>query len=365
MNTRVVKIDSHHPDAQAIAEAADVLKRGGIVAFPTETVYGLGANALDTAAVSRIFEAKGRPPTDPLIVHIAHAAELPSVARDIPPQAHRLAERFWPGALTLILPKQETVPDLVTAGLPTVGVRVPGHKVALALLRTARLPIAAPSANQFSRPSPTRAEHVIADLGGAIDLVLDGGQTSIGVESTILDLTSTPPRVLRPGGVAVESIRHVLPDVVIAAARGAPEMPQLAPGQLLKHYAPRAQLTLYLGSPAHVIERLSADARSRLAAGVRIGLLALEEDLKAVAPRLAAVGASGRLITARYGSRKHRDEAARMLFTAMRELDADGVDEILASAPGPDDIGRAVIDRLTRAADGRVVRCGEGEDAKH
>jgi L-threonylcarbamoyladenylate synthase len=359
MTTRVLQIDAHHPDMQLIAEAAAVLQRGGLVAFPTETVYGLGANAFDAAAVGRIFQAKQRPATDPLIVHIAHTSELASVAESVPSDAHRLAARFWPGALTLILPKNARVPESVTAGLPNVAVRVPGHKVALALLRAAGVPIAAPSANRFSRPSPTRSEHVLADLDGAIDLVLDGGPTPIGVESTILDLTVTPARVLRPGGVAVESIRHVLPDVVVGASYGTADVPQPAPGQLLKHYAPRAALTLYLGPAEHVIERLAADARSRIAAGQAIGVLALEEDLRALGPRLAAIGSTGRAVTMRYGSRKNRDEAARNLYAALRTLDAEPIDEILASAPSPDEVGRAIIDRLSRAAEGRVIRCGE------
>ena len=360
MNTRLVLVDASNPAAKAIADAAAVLTRGGLVAFPTETVYGLGANALDPAAVDRIFRAKGRPPTDPVIVHIADVGDLPTIAQDIPDVALQLAQRFWPGALTLILRKRAVISDAVTAGLPTVGVRVPAHPVALALLRAARVPVAAPSANTFSRPSPTRAEHVVADLQGAVDLVLDAGPTPIGVESTVLDLTSTPPRVLRPGGVSFEALRDVLPDTTSASTTApvSAAQPQRSPGQLLRHYAPRARLTLYVGDPARVTERMAADARSRLAAGTRVGILAPEEDLRALAPRLAAVGSTGRLVTTRYGSRQNRDEAARELFAALRTLDGEMVDEILASAPDAGDIGRAIIDRLTRAAEGRVISCG-------
>ena len=359
MPTRVITVDATQPDASAIAEAADVLRRGGLVAFPTETVYGLGAHALDPAAVASIFRAKGRPSTDPVIVHIADASELDAIACDVPDAAHQLARRFWPGAMTMVLRKQTAVPDAVTAGLPNVGVRVPAHPVALALLRAVALPIAAPSANLFSRPSPTRAVDVLADLDGAIDLLLDAGPTPIGIESTVVDLTSVPARILRPGGVSVEALRTVLPDIVVSSVARLASEAQPAPGQLLRHYAPRARLTLYVGDAPRVTERLAADARSRVAAGVRVGVLAPEEDLLAIAPRVAAAAASGRLRTARYGSRRNPNESARALFAALRDLDATDVDEIVASAPGQEEVGRAIIDRLTRAAEGRVITCSE------
>ena len=354
--TRVVGIDAEHPDRARIREAAEVLRKGGLVAFPTETVYGLGAHALDAAAVARIFAAKGRPSTDPLIVHLASAEHLSAVVRDLPPVALRLAAAFWPGPLTLILNKAGVVPDSVTAGLSTVGVRVPSHPIALALLEEAAIPIAAPSANRFSRPSPTSAAHVLEDLNDRIDLVIDGGPTSIGIESTILDLTVTPPVVRRPGGVPLSALRAVVPEVTTVFDATSAHTPQLAPGQLSRHYAPTARLTLYVGDLAPVALRVAGDTRSAVASGLRVGLLAPEEDLMALAPRLAASASTGRVVTRRCGSRADRDAAARSLFGVLRELDAEGVDVIFAIAPDQTAIDTAIVDRLTRAAEGRVIR---------
>jgi L-threonylcarbamoyladenylate synthase len=354
--TRVLRVDREHPDPAVIQHAARELQRGGLVAFPTETVYGLGADALDAEAVERIFAAKGRPPTDPVIVHLAHTGLLPQIAQNIPASAWHCASAFWPGPLTLILEKTPWVPGVVSAGLPTVGVRVPSHPVARALLTAVDGPVAAPSANRFSRPSPTCAEHVLDDLDGAIDIVLDAGPTSIGIESTILDLTVSPALVLRPGGVTLDEIVKLVPDARSIAQSLRPLSPQPAPGQLLRHYAPRAKLTLYIGPVEAIEHRVATDARSLVAAGSRVGILAPAEDLLALAPRLAAVAATGRILTGRYGSRADRGVAARELFAALRDLDAEGVDIILASAPEARDLGLAIIDRLTRAAEGRVVQ---------
>lgn len=354
--TEVVRIDPQRPDLARIREVAAVLRDGGLVAFPTETVYGLGAHALNPAAVHRIFDAKGRPATDPMIVHLAAVDQLERVAQTVPPIARELAAAFWPGPLTLILAKQWSVPDVVTAGLPTVGVRVPSHRIAHALIAAAGVPVAAPSANRFSHPSPTLAEHVLADLDGVVDIVIDGGPTPLGVESTILDLTVTPPLVRRPGGVTLSDLRRIVPDAQGVAQTGDPTRAQAAPGQLLRHYAPRARLTLYLGAGEVVAERMGRDIRAALAAGLRAGVLGPEEDLIALAPRLAAVGPGGRVVTMRCGSRRDRDEAARDLFQALRALDAEGVDLIFASAPEGDGIDTAIVDRLTRAAEGRVIR---------
>jgi L-threonylcarbamoyladenylate synthase len=354
--TEVVRIDPHSPDPARIREVAAVLRDGGLVAFPTETVYGLGANALNTLAVQRIFDAKGRPITDPMIVHLAAVDALERVAQTVPPSARQLAAAFWPGPLTLILAKQQSVPDVVTAGLPTVGVRVPSHRLTRALIAAAGVPVAAPSANRFSRPSPTRAEHVLADLDGVVDIIIDGGPTPIGVESTILDLTVTPPLVRRPGGVSLTAIQRIIPEAQGVSAVLDRERAQPAPGQLLRHYAPRARLTLYLGAGEVVIERMGNDIRAASAAGLRAGVLAPEEDLLALAPRLAAAGPGGRVVTMRCGSRRDRNEAARDLFQAMRALDDEGVDLIFASAPEGDGIDTAIVDRLTRAAEGRVIR---------
>jgi len=352
--TRVLRVNPDDPDLDAIDVAARELRRGGLVAFPTETVYGLGVDALNATAVARMFRVKGRPSTDPVIVHVADVSAIAEVAKSIPDEAVALALAFWPGALTMILHKQSSVPDEVTAARPTVGVRVPSHPVARRLLQRAAIPVAAPSANRFAKPSPTRAEHVLADFEGMIDVVLDSGPTPIGVESTVLDLTVSPPLVRRPGGVSLEALRGVIPDIDTISEMLSAGAAQPAPGQLERHYAPHAPLTLYVGGVDRIAERMADDARSAAAAGSRVGILAPEEDLRALAPRLAASAASGRIITMRCGARRDRAEIARDLFRVLRELDAAGVDVILASAPEPRDIGVAVIDRLTRAAEGRV-----------
>src|SRR5688572_30646078 len=289
MKTRVVKVDAEQPDPAVIEEAAEALRAGKLVAFPTETVYGLGAHALDERAVQKIFDAKERPATDPLIVHIAHVGQVSQCAAAFPAGARKLALTFWAGPLTLILPKKPSIPDLVTAGLPNVALRAPSHRVARALVETAGIPIAAPSANRFSRPSPTTAQHVTADLDGRVDLILDAGATDIGVESTIVDFSVDPPVVRRPGGLTFEQIHSLVPEVVLEVGKGSESDAQVAAGQLTRHYAPRAELTLYEGDPALVIQRIGADVRTAVAQGAKVGILAPEDDLKALAPMIASI----------------------------------------------------------------------------
>jgi L-threonylcarbamoyladenylate synthase len=285
-----------------ITRAAHILRQGGLVAFPTETVYGLGAHALDPVAVRKIFAAKQRPAWDPLIVHVTGIEMARCLARQLPPRFHELATAFWPGPLTLIVPRAPCVPHEVTAGRPTVALRQPRHPVAAALLTAAQLPIAAPSANPFGRPSPTRAEHVAADLGDRVDMILDGGPTEIGVESTILDLTQTPPVILRPGAIPPEQLDNPPLAAPVADEHVA------APGMTLKHYAPRARLELF-----ETETELRARARQLPEAAILI-------------------------------------PTAATLFAELRDLDARGVPVILALLPPPTGLGLAVRDRLTRAA---------------
>jgi L-threonylcarbamoyladenylate synthase len=340
-------------DADAIARAADCLRRGGLVAFPTETVYGLGAHALDEAAVARLFAAKGRPPTDPLIVHVATIEDIEPLVSWTSVNTRRatedLAGRFWPGPLTLVLPKSRRVPASVTANLDTVGVRIPAHAVARALLDAARIPVAAPSANLFSRPSPTKASHVLEDLSGRIDMVLDGGPTTVGVESTVLDLSSDPPRILRPGAITLESLRQVLPDV--AGPGQEPQAPGAmpSPGMLSKHYAPRAPLTLYEGRREAALDRLVNDARAAALQGKIVGVLVAREDVDEFGDfpvRLSEIGSEHDL-----------SGVATRLYAALRELDAAGVDVILARGLSSEGLGLAIRDRLRRAAAGRIMTC--------
>jgi L-threonylcarbamoyladenylate synthase len=352
----VVVVDAERPDPQMIAAAAEVIRGGGLVAFPTETVYGLGANALNRAAVQRIFEAKGRPATDPLIVHIAHMGQLAQVAAQVPPVARTLALAFWAGPLTLVLSKNPVVPNEVTAGLGSVAVRVPAHRVARALMETCGVPVAAPSANRFSRPSPTRAAHVLADLDGLVDLVLDGGDTPIGVESTIVDCVSTPPVLLRPGGISLEQLLPLVPGLTTLTARGEVATPQTAPGQLLRHYAPAAALTLFEGAPGAIEARLAMEARTRSAQGQRVGILASEEDVMALATALAPLAATGRVLLRAYGRRAAPETVAHGLFAALRALDAEAPDVILAAGIGNEAIGAGCT--TASCAPPKVVSCG-------
>jgi L-threonylcarbamoyladenylate synthase len=354
MRTRVIQVDRDKPDPAAIAEAAAALRDGKLVVFPTETVYGLGAHALDPIAVQKIFDAKERPANDPLIVHIAHVGQVNQCAASMPAGARKLALSYWAGPLTLVLQKKPAVPDLVTAGLPSVALRVPSHRVARALMETAGVPIAAPSANRFSRPSPTLAAHVIEDLDGRVDLILDAGPTDIGLESTIVDFTVDPPVLRRPGGITFEQVHSLVPEVVMQAGEGRSDEPQPAPGQMTRHYAPRAELTLYEGAADAVRRRIATDVRAITGAGERVGILAPEEDLLALAPELAGRAVAGRVETVPYGSRSDLDRSGRELYASIRSLDSTGVAKILAVGVGVDGLARAIHDRLTRAADGRI-----------
>lgn len=313
------------PTPATIARAAATLRDGGVVAFPTETVYGLGADATNATAVARIFEIKARPRFDPLIVHVADLAAWHSLVGGIPAAAHRLAQRFWPGPLTIVLPKSGAIPDLVTAGLPNVAVRMPDHSVALDLIRAAGRPLAAPSANPFGYISPTTAAHVEDLIGSHVALVLDGGPCRVGLESTVVSFADEGPTLLRPGGIALEDIEAVIGAVDVPATGARP----LAPGQLPRHYAPRTPLVL-IGSPRDV----APAARSRAA-------------LLACAPQPDVDGFAQVVILTADGDLR---QAAVNLFAAMRTLDGAGHARIYAVAIDAHGLGRAIMDRLRRAA---------------
>lgn len=352
LETLVLSVDSHEPEAEPIQTAARVLREGGLVAFPTETVYGLGGSALNADAIARIYLAKRRPASDPLIVHIHDVSELETLAVNIPEAAHRLAERFWPGPLTMVLQRAAHIPDSIAAGLNTVAVRMPRHPVAQALLKAADLPVAAPSANTFTRPSATTAAHVLEDLGGRVDLVLDGGPATIGLESTVIDLTSPQPVVLRPGGIVLEDLRQLLPEVTLSPKylASAQDQASSSPGMMIKHYAPRARLMLFDG-PLDVVLVAMADSAQRLVANAkRVGILTIEEE----APHFTNLGV--RVIS--LGKRDDYAQIGHVLFGAIRALDAQGVDCILVRALGREGLGEAIWDRLLRAAEGKIIHVG-------
>ncbi|MDA0245584.1 MAG: L-threonylcarbamoyladenylate synthase [Chloroflexi bacterium] len=341
----LLPINPHHPEPAIIEQAADLIRHGRLVAFPTETVYGLGADALNETAVRRIFTAKGRPAYDPIIVHIASTAELPLIAHNPPALAYTLAEAFWPGPLTLVLAKTAAVPPAITAGGPTVAVRCPAHPVALALIRAAGTPIGAPSANRFSHTSPTTAQHVWADLAGQVDLVLDGGPTQVGVESTVLDLTTAIPTLLRPGGVSLEALTAVLGPIALATREMGEHTAEAlpSPGMLERHYAPRTPLHLITGNDmANLGQALATAAQTAHASDQRVALLLAAEDV----PSVVELGFPYVVV----GSLADLDEVAQNLFRALRELDSADPTLILARDFPAHGLGRAIRDRLRRAA---------------
>jgi L-threonylcarbamoyladenylate synthase len=332
MAVEVLRVDPSAPEGDAITRAAAVLRGGGLVAFPTETVYGLGANALDAAAVGRIFAAKGRPANNPVIVHVAEARDALPLVTAWPESAAQLAAHFWPGPLTLVLPRSSLVPDVVTAGGPTVAVRLPAHPVARALVQVAGVPVAAPSANSSTRLSPTRAEHVREDLGERIDLLLDAGPTAGGLESTVLDLTTNPPRLLRPGLVSPAALEGVLGPV----ARSVPDAGESAvlpsPGLLARHYAPRAALECVTGSGWPRVEALCRSGR-------RVGWLTLDPAESRSLPGLTRVTMP-----------REAAAYAAVLYATLHDLDAQGVQHVMAELPPDTEEWLAVRDRLRRAA---------------
>lgn len=323
----VAVVDPNDPDPAVIERAAALLTAGGLVAFPTETVYGLGAHATDLDAIHAVFAGKGRPPTDPLIVHVADVDQVDSVVSQWPEAAQQLADQFWPGPLTMILPRSTSIPDAITAGRGTVAVRIPSHPVALAVLRAASVPIAAPSANRFGRISPTTAEHVVSELHGVFDLLLDGGPTPLGVESTVIDLSGELPILLRPGAVTLEELSEELGPLQYRERASSDEsVDAAAPGQFLRHYSPRTPLVMVDGNGnGALVDELRAALVER---GVDAAVVELPETA---------------------------DLAARQLYASLRALDSRGFELLLVAALAPHGLGRAVNDRVFRAAQGRVV----------
>ena len=336
------------PTDAAIEEAARLLRAGELVAFPTETVYGLGADALNEAAVRKIFAVKGRPADNPLIVHVAEPAAVEPLCV-VDARAREAMRLFWPGPLTLLLPKKAGIPTVTNAGLPSVALRMPSHPVALQMLRACGVPVAAPSANRSGRPSPTTAAHVLADLDGAIELILDGGPCDVGLESTVLDLTAEVPTIVRPGGVTQEMLARALGEVRVADSVMRPLKPgekAVSPGMMYRHYAPRGELTLVQGAPEAVRSECLRRYREAEDAGLKACVLAFAEH---------AAGYRG-CRTLPIGSLAQPETIAHALFAALRRMDDEGVQVILCEAVATEGIGLAIMNRMCRAAAFHVVR---------
>ncbi|KYH42645.1 MAG: hypothetical protein AYL33_001860 [Candidatus Bathyarchaeota archaeon B63] len=347
--TVTLRVNGEKPERSVIRAAAEIIRSGGLVAFPTETVYGLGADALNPEAVRRIYAAKGRPLDNPLIVHIADRRDVYRLADDVPSAAEDLMD-FWPGPLTLVLRASGIVPRETTGGLDTVAVRMPNHEVALALIRESGVPIAAPSANLAGRPSPTTAMHVKQDLDGRIDMILDAGPTAIGVESTVLDLTSKPPQVLRPGGLPFEELRRIIHDVRLHPSAVAERELRIAvaasPGMKHKHYSPKAQLILVEGETSALISKIQELVSRYNRHGKKVGVLATDETQRHYQAD----------VIKSLGSRGDTSFMAKNLFRLLREFDDEGVDVIIAEGVPLRHLGLAVMNRLRKASGFNIVR---------
>jgi len=349
MKTLLLKVDPYNPDLTKIEQAARIIQQGGLVAFPTETVYGLGADALNAAAVARLFAAKNRPLDNPPIVHIADASEVYPLVVEVTPKAELLMKQLWPGPLTMIFKHSNKVPNQSIAGLDTIAIRMPKHKIAHALIRQSKCPIAAPSANLSGKPSPTTAEHVYEDLNGRIDVIIDGDPTDIGVESTVVDLSCDPPMLLRPGGTPFEVIKKLLPDLhlhpfVVTAHELTPEKVP-SPGMKHKHYAPNAEVILVEGDLDAIIVKVGELAKFYRAEGYKVGILATDQTQYSYHAD----------VVKSMGNRHDLATVAQNLFRRLREVDAQDMDLIIAESVPLEGLGLAVMNRLRKASGYHIV----------
>ena len=348
MNTQIIEIDSQNIDLQKMEEAGKLIAGGQLVAFPTETVYGLGGDALDPEAAKKIYAAKGRPSDNPLIVHIAEFEDMYRVGKNIPEKAKKLSDAFWPGPLTMIVEKSDAVPDATTGGMNTVAVRMPNHPVALELIRKSGCLIAAPSANTSGRPSPTEASHVAEDLDGKIAMIIDGGQVGIGIESTIIDLTEEIPMVLRPGYITPKMLSEVLGEEVIIdpgiIAADDTRKPK-APGMKYKHYAPKADMIIVDGPQEQVIAKINSLVKSKKAAGDKVAVIATDETRDSYDADVILC----------MGSKSDEDAIARHLYKILRECDELSVNAIYSESFATPRIGQAIMNRMLKAAGHQVI----------
>lgn len=348
MKTKIVRLNEQQINMQAIEEAGQIIRKGGLVAFPTETVYGLGGDGLNASSSGKIYAAKGRPSDNPLIIHIANMNALEKIVREVPEIAYKLAEQYWPGPLTMIFKKADCVPLETTGGLSTVAVRMPSNKIALALIEAAGGYVAAPSANLSGRPSPTLAQYVIQDMDGRIDMILDGGEADIGLESTIIDLSGDEPMILRPGYITEEMLSEVVGQVETdrTILEGNSDMAPKAPGMKYRHYAPKGSLTIVEGQQEAVTAFINGQLLERKKEGYRTGVIATDET---VAVYLADS-------TKSVGSRKDEEQIARQLFRILREFDDEEIEVMYAESFECKGVGQAIMNRLLKAAGHQVIQ---------
>jgi L-threonylcarbamoyladenylate synthase len=345
-----MKVNANQPEIDKIRIAADIIKKGGTVAFPTETVYGLGADALNPEAVMKIFVAKKRPSDNPIIVHVANKEDVYNLAKKVPRAAEKLMTEFWPGPLTLILKRSAIVPDITVTGLDTIAIRMPNNRVALALIAESKAPIAAPSANLAGKPSPTTAQHVMDDLAGRIDAILDAGPTKIGVESTVINMTTSLPQILRPGGTPHEKLLSVLGKVklhpVVMANKKIRVVQARSPGMKHRHYAPDAEVVVVEGELNAIIKKVQWLANLYMERGKKVGIMATDESESAY-----SVG-----VVKSIGSRENLTTVAKNLFRLLREFDEEKVDIIIAEGVSLKGLGLAIMNRLRKAAGFKIVK---------
>lgn len=349
MDTKIVILDENNIDKEGLKEAGTVLKHGGLVAFPTETVYGLGANALDSKAVKKIFEVKGRPQDNPLIVHIADFSDLDALTEDVPKIAYKIMNKFWPGPLTVILKKSELIPNETSAGLNSVGIRMPANKIAIELIKASGVPIAAPSANVSGRPSPTVVERCIEDLNGKVDYIIGGGSSEVGVESTIVDCTEYPPCILRPGGITLEMLKEIDENVYVDASimkKNEGDFRPKAPGMKYRHYAPKAQVKIVQGDLQKTIAKINEMVQNYRDEKIVVAIMASDETEDKYLNTLVKS----------LGSRKNPENIAKNLFETLRILDDQNVDIIITEAFEEIGVGLAVMNRLKKSAGFDIIK---------
>ena len=348
--TLLIKIDSNEPDLSKIKVAANIIKKGGLVAFPTETVYGLGADVLNVKAILSLFKAKNRPLDNPPIIHVENLDQVKNLTKEIPIKAKLLIEKFWPGPLTIVFQRSENIPIESTAGLNTIAVRMPQHKIALALIKKSKCSIAAPSANISGKPSPTLAKHVFDDLNGKIDIILDGGPTCIGVESTVVNVTVDPPEVLRPGGISIEDLKKTIGDIkihpVVLTDKQLAIEKIWSPGMKHKHYAPKAKVILVEGAISSIVKKVAEIAEQYMLKELKVGILATQETVEYYNAD----------IVKSLGSRFNLKAIAHNLFSLLREFDDENIEIIVAEGVPSEGVGVAVMNRLRKAAAYNIVK---------